>query len=114
MAAEDLAHAVRVLLDTLHAAVRGTVGAAGAAETAAARGRCRARLLAALDDPFGPVDEAARARRGEPSLAGIARAIGEFQQLPVLEPTCRPPAIAVVGAPTTHQLTSLEALLETL
>ncbi|MFJ8313973.1 MULTISPECIES: insulinase family protein [unclassified Streptomyces] len=106
---EDTVEAARTLLATLRETVTAPVPET---ELSAARARCRAKLLAALDDPFGPAEEARRAALGQPLLADLAHAIAQPGPAPALGTTGERLALAVVGSPNTRQLAALERLLE--
>ncbi|GGK22684.1 hypothetical protein GCM10010124_14010 [Pilimelia terevasa] len=93
VAAENAAAAVRVLATTL----RGLAGGVPRSEWDVARWRSRAGLLAALDGPFGLVDEARRRAHGERLVAERCAAVSLLTDPPPLCLAPDPPAVAAVG-----------------
>ncbi|MEU6464364.1 insulinase family protein [Streptomyces sp. NPDC046976] len=93
VAPQHAAAALRVLDHTVRQLARG----ADPHETDLARRRCRAENLAALDGPFGAVDELRRQYLGERTIRQRLTAMAEITELPGPTFLPRPPAAAALG-----------------
>ncbi|GLZ01149.1 insulinase family protein [Actinoplanes sp. NBRC 103695] len=99
---ESAAEAVEVLL----LSIREAVSQPPSAELAVAATRCRALLLAQVDQPFGAVEEHRTVARGGTSLADVARAVAyrAAHGLDLRLDETAPPAIAITGEVRPDQL----------
>ncbi|MFJ3650021.1 insulinase family protein [Streptomyces murinus] len=99
VAPQHAAVALRVLDHTVRQLARG----ADPHETDLARRRCRAENLAALDGPFGAVDDLRRQDLGEQTIRQRLTAMAEITEIPGLTFLARPPAAAALGPLTQEQ-----------
>ncbi|MFG2915837.1 insulinase family protein [Kitasatospora sp. NPDC048298] len=93
VAPQHAAAAVRVLVEALRRLAEGV----GPEETASARWRYRAGLLAESDGPFGPADELRRHVLGRSGTGERLAAVADLDVLPGPSFAPLPPAVAAVG-----------------